>query len=65
VCRTTGALSSLPSHDVQAAVLTDLCSYFKQNCPNAYAYAYDESSESALFTCKSSDEASFTVSFCP
>ncbi|PLW06051.1 hypothetical protein PCASD_25605, partial [Puccinia coronata f. sp. avenae] len=25
--------------------------YFKRNCPDAYAYAYDESSQSALWTC--------------
>jgi hypothetical protein len=38
-------------------------SYFKSNCPNAYAY--DESSESALFTCTSTLEADYTVTFCP
>jgi hypothetical protein len=40
-------------------------SYFKTNCPNAYAYAYDESSESALFTCASSKKANYQVTFCP
>jgi hypothetical protein len=45
--------------------LTAGLSYFKSNCPNAYAYAYDESSESALFTCTSTLEADYTVTFCP
>jgi hypothetical protein len=40
-------------------------SYFKTNCPNAYAYAYDEASQSALFTCPSSKNADYTVTFCP
>lgn len=40
-------------------------SYFKDNCPDAYAYAYDESSGTALWTCDSSLEADYTVTFCP
>ncbi|KAJ7624601.1 thaumatin-like protein [Roridomyces roridus] len=40
-------------------------SYFKNACPNAYAYAYDESSESALWTCLASKQAQYTVTFCP
>ncbi|KAJ7057188.1 thaumatin-like protein [Mycena amicta] len=40
-------------------------SYFKGNCPNAYAYAYDESSGTALWTCDSSLNAHFTITFCP
>ncbi|RDX57534.1 thaumatin-like protein [Polyporus arcularius HHB13444] len=40
-------------------------SYFKQNCPNAYAYAYDESSGSALFTCDAALAADYTITFCP
>lgn len=39
--------------------------YFKSACPNAYAYAYDESSNTALFTCDSSLKADYTVTFCP
>ncbi|KAJ7093874.1 thaumatin-like protein [Mycena belliarum] len=39
--------------------------YFKKNCPRAYAYAYDESSGSALWTCPSSKQAGYTVTFCP
>ncbi|KAJ7872217.1 thaumatin-like protein [Mycena leptocephala] len=34
-------------------------------CPNAYAYAYDESSESALWTCPTPKKADYTVTFCP
>ncbi|KAJ7736257.1 thaumatin [Mycena metata] len=40
-------------------------SFFKTNCPNAYAYAYDESSQSALWTCAHSKNAQYTVTFCP
>ncbi|KAF9525250.1 thaumatin-like protein [Crepidotus variabilis] len=40
-------------------------SYFKQNCPNAYAFAYDESSGTALFACSSTLLADFTLTFCP
>jgi len=40
-------------------------SYFKSNCPNSYCYAYDESSGTALWTCSSSLNADYTVTFCP
>ncbi|KAH0586176.1 hypothetical protein H2248_007438 [Termitomyces sp. 'cryptogamus'] len=40
-------------------------SYFKKNCPNAYAYAFDEASESSLFTCDSKLKAHYTITFCP
>ncbi|KAJ3504489.1 hypothetical protein NLJ89_g7910 [Agrocybe chaxingu] len=40
-------------------------SYFKSNCPNSYAYAYDESSGTALWTCDSSLKADYTLTFCP
>jgi hypothetical protein len=43
----------------------EMYSYFKNNCRNSYAYAYDESSGSALFTCPTSQKADFTVTFCP
>jgi len=39
-------------------------SYFKGNCPNAYAYAFDESSGTALWTCPSSLNADYTLTFC-
>ncbi|KIK26051.1 hypothetical protein PISMIDRAFT_676596 [Pisolithus microcarpus 441] len=38
-------------------------SYFKSNCPNAYCYPYDDST--ALFTCAASENAVYTVTFCP
>ncbi|KAI0777230.1 Osmotin thaumatin-like protein [Trametes elegans] len=38
-------------------------SYFKQNCPNAYAYAYDDAT--SLKTCDASLEADYTITFCP
>ncbi|KZV90649.1 Osmotin, thaumatin-like protein [Exidia glandulosa HHB12029] len=40
-------------------------SYFKNACPNAYAYAFDESSGTALWTCQSTFQAQYTVTFCP
>lgn len=40
-------------------------SYFKSNCPDSYAYAFDESSGTALWTCPASLQASYTVTFCP
>jgi len=40
-------------------------SYFKDTCPDAYAYAFDESSQSALWTCPSGDNADYTITFCP
>ncbi|PVG04000.1 thaumatin-like protein [Serendipita vermifera] len=39
--------------------------YFKSNCPNSYAYAYDESSGTALWTCPMSKAADYTITFCP
>ncbi|KAG8848888.1 hypothetical protein FRB91_010424 [Serendipita sp. 411] len=39
--------------------------YFKGNCPNAYAYAYDEFSGTALWTCLGSLKADYTLTFCP
>ena len=35
------------------------------NCPNSYAYAFDESSGTALWTCDSGALADYTVIFCP
>ena len=43
----------------------DYYSYFKTNCPRSYAYAYDESSGTALFTCPVSHKADYTITFCP
>ncbi|KZT58444.1 thaumatin-like protein [Calocera cornea HHB12733] len=40
-------------------------SYFKSNCPNTYAYAYDESSGTALWTCPGTSAADYTITFCP
>ncbi|GAA5847242.1 hypothetical protein JCM3766R1_005556 [Sporobolomyces carnicolor] len=39
--------------------------FFKDACPDAYAYAYDESSKSALWTCDASKKADYTITFCP
>lgn len=37
--------------------------YFKQHCPQAYTYAYDDAS--ALKTCNSKLKADYTLTFCP
>ncbi|GAA5820608.1 hypothetical protein JCM10212_004095 [Sporobolomyces blumeae] len=37
--------------------------WWKKNCPIAYAYAYDESSGTALFTCEK--RVDWMVTFCP
>ncbi|THV00360.1 Osmotin, thaumatin-like protein [Dendrothele bispora CBS 962.96] len=39
--------------------------FFKKGCPDAYVYAYDESSKAALWTCDSSKHADYTLTFCP
>ncbi|KAF8638370.1 hypothetical protein AX16_010517 [Volvariella volvacea WC 439] len=40
-------------------------SYFKGNCPRAYAYVYDEGSGNAIVNCPSSLRADYTLTFCP
>ncbi|KAI0765661.1 Osmotin thaumatin-like protein [Trametes elegans] len=37
--------------------------YFKSNCPNAYAYAYDDAT--SLFHCNAAQNPDYTVTFCP
>ncbi|EIW57351.1 Osmotin thaumatin-like protein [Trametes versicolor FP-101664 SS1] len=37
--------------------------HFKGNCPNAYAYAYDDAT--ALFSCDSALQTDYTITFCP
>lgn len=54
-----GTAATCPSSGV------DYYSFFKGNCPDAYAYAYDESSGSALWTCDASKNADYTLTFCP
>ncbi|KAF5348841.1 hypothetical protein D9756_009713 [Leucocoprinus leucothites] len=39
--------------------------FFKGNCPNAYAYAFDESSGTALWTCDAGAQPDYTLTFCP
>ncbi|EIM87400.1 thaumatin-like protein [Stereum hirsutum FP-91666 SS1] len=51
--------ATCPPNDV------DDYSYFKENCPRTYVYAYDESSGTALWTCNSSLNADYQVTFCP
>ncbi|KZT28312.1 thaumatin-like protein [Neolentinus lepideus HHB14362 ss-1] len=40
-------------------------SYFKNSCQNSYVYAYDESSGTALWTCDSSLQTDYMLTFCP
>ncbi|KAF5385532.1 hypothetical protein D9757_006730 [Collybiopsis confluens] len=40
------------------------CPPTESNCPDSYAYAFDESSGTALWTC-SNIAADYTVTFCP
>jgi len=39
--------------------------FFKNNCPDSYVYAYDESSGTALWTCPGSSKANYIITFCP
>lgn len=39
--------------------------WIEDNCPDAYAYAFDESSGTALWTCDSSKNVDYTLTFCP
>ncbi|KAJ6502908.1 thaumatin-like protein [Mycena vitilis] len=40
-------------------------SYFKNTCPDSYAYAFDEPSGTALYHCASNLAADYTIEFCP
>ncbi|KAK0217521.1 thaumatin-like protein [Armillaria nabsnona] len=40
-------------------------SYFKNGCPDSYAYAYDESSGTALWACGGTLAANYVLTFCP
>jgi len=40
-------------------------SYFKNGCPNSYAYAFDEGSGTALWTCNSTLKTDYRLTFCP
>ncbi|KAK7680363.1 hypothetical protein QCA50_016603 [Cerrena zonata] len=51
--------AACPNSDVE------FYSFFKGNCPNSYAYAFDESSNTALFTCDSNLNVDYTLTFCP
>ncbi|KAF7360000.1 hypothetical protein MVEN_00727300 [Mycena venus] len=56
------------THDTQATCPASGVrnySYFKSNCPNAYAFAYDEPSGTALWTCPTNKNAAYTITFCP
>ncbi|GAA6030922.1 hypothetical protein JCM8097_008937 [Rhodosporidiobolus ruineniae] len=56
------------SHSTPATCPTSGVQYYdvyKSHCSDAYAYAYDESSQSALWTCDHSLGADYTITFCP
>lgn len=41
----------------------DYPAIFKRACPDAYSYAYDDSS--STYTCKGNPDASYEIVFCP
>ncbi|KAI0765662.1 Osmotin thaumatin-like protein [Trametes elegans] len=41
----------------------DYYSYFKNNCPNSYVYAYDDAT--GLKSCSAGAAADYTITFCP
>ena len=47
------------------AVALGLLTCAEDQCPNAYAYAYDEGSGTALWTCDSNLSSDYTLVFCP
>ncbi|KAF5325498.1 hypothetical protein D9619_009727 [Psilocybe cf. subviscida] len=49
----------------KSACFANLDGNQESNCPNSYAYAYDEASGTALRTCASSLKADYTLTFCP
>ncbi|KAJ3806162.1 Osmotin thaumatin-like protein [Lentinula aff. lateritia] len=44
---------------------TAACPPSESDCPDSYAYVFDESSGTALWTCPSTLPADYTVTFCP
>ena len=53
------------SHSLEANSDTLRFILSESQCPNAYAYAYDESSGTALWKCDSGLNADYTITFCP
>ena len=51
------------SHKVRSA--DDVSAFTEKSCKNSYAYAYDESSGTALWTCDSKLRSDYTITFCP
>ncbi|KIY68415.1 Osmotin, thaumatin-like protein [Cylindrobasidium torrendii FP15055 ss-10] len=39
--------------------------FFKKSCPDSVAYAFDQTSGTALWTCNSKHGANYTITFCP
>ena len=37
----------------------------ESNCPDSYAYAYDENSGTALWSCGQEYNSDYTITFCP
>ncbi|EIW55517.1 thaumatin-domain-containing protein, partial [Trametes versicolor FP-101664 SS1] len=54
---THNALETCPSSSVESY------SYFKDSCPDAYAYAFDD--PTGLNHCDSALQADYTITFCP
>jgi len=66
-----------PSHSRNKILLSVEISFFhwviswglrlfrQDQCPDAYAYGFDESSGTALWTCASGLSSDYTIVFCP
>lgn len=64
VLRTLQCVNSDRPSKGSVAPLTYRPLYFLEgNCPNAYAYAYDDAT--ALFSCDSALQTDYTITFCP
>ena len=61
------SLRSIPPihSSIRLSQVYALTTFQEGNCPNSYAYAYDERSNTALFTCDSNLNADYTLTFCP
>ena len=50
---------------IDSSALRCMLVHVEGNCPNSYAYAFDEPSGTALWTCDSGLAADYTITFCP
>ncbi|KIR56462.1 thaumatin family protein [Cryptococcus gattii Ru294] len=62
-CCTDSRIGAYADSTLCVACGVDYYALFKNNCNTSYAYAYDEKSGTALWTCSGSPD--YTVEFCP